>query len=153
EARVDVAGAVDGEPFRIRAVFPSRPQVAQVAEDDLAVVVVGLAGQPDRGGFQPGRDQQGGDGRQAHAAEGPRARVFREHERNTSRNREAKTTVPNSPDDNGPGAEGQKETGKKKGAAPRGVARRGRSIPGVWRSRAITMARLFFSLRTGKLEL
>src|SRR5262249_28510852 len=65
EARVGVAGAVDGEPLRARAVLVDQPQVAQVAEDDLAVVVIGVPGQPDRG-RRGGRGQQTEDGEGRH---------------------------------------------------------------------------------------
>src|SRR5262249_47114072 len=64
EARVGVAGAVDGEPLRGRAVLVGGPQVAEVAEDDFAVVVVGVAGELDLGGVGPrGQQAQGGGDR------------------------------------------------------------------------------------------
>src|SRR5207302_1924323 len=57
-----VAGAVDGEALRVGAVLVDEPEIAEVAEDDLAVVVIGMVREFDIHGL--GRcgkqaDQQG----------------------------------------------------------------------------------------------
>src|SRR5205823_4674401 len=54
ELGVGVAGGVDGEPAGVGAVVVDQPEVAEVAEDDLALVVVRVPGEPDFGGRQPG---------------------------------------------------------------------------------------------------
>ena len=50
EAGMNVAGGVNREPLRIGAVLVDQPEVAQVAEDDLAVVVIGVADELDLDG-------------------------------------------------------------------------------------------------------
>src|SRR5262249_30838116 len=62
EARVDVAGAVDGEALRAGAVFVDEPNVAEIAEDDFAVMVVGVPGETDLAGGGERRAQAGGEG-------------------------------------------------------------------------------------------
>src|SRR5207248_3471614 len=75
EARVDVAGAVDGHALGVGTVLVDGPQVAEVAEDDLALVVVGMAGELDLDGLRRRGDQASQKGRQAH----PAAAVGAEH--------------------------------------------------------------------------
>ena len=49
KARMDVAATVDGEPLRLGAIVLARPQIAEVAEDNLTVMVIGMPGQFDLG--------------------------------------------------------------------------------------------------------
>src|SRR5262249_26911509 len=78
-ARVDVAGLVDRQAARVGAVLLGGPQIAQVAEDDLAVVVVGVPGQLDWRGLRRRPGQQGEHGCEAQPEQGSRAQGASEH--------------------------------------------------------------------------
>src|SRR4029079_12903845 len=59
EPRIDLARQVVGDTVRIAAVLVGGPDVAEIAEGDLAGVIVGMAGQPyRRGGERRGRQRE-----------------------------------------------------------------------------------------------